>query len=307
MVAEGLQGIMNADEVVQGVERLAETREQIERAIADTKGKISVLWQEIGAAMPMFAYNDSRRVSAASTIKVAIMAALLEDIRAGKRTPGDLLFVPQAGILDDTEVFDTGERDASLFELMTWMIVSSDNTATNVLIEAAGMDAVNAYCAGIGLKDTVLGRRMLDFDARGRGLDNHTSARDQYILYNKLCRGEILDERLCADALGILRKQRSGDILRRYIWEDVAVAHKTGGLDHLCHDAGVFFLPQKTVATGAAATGAAAYFLGVFLEGPRAKTATNGSRGAYPARCTITIPLEECAFQVYNIEKMEVE
>jgi beta-lactamase class A len=259
MVAEGLQGIMNADEVVQNIERLAETRECIERAIADTKGEISVLWQEVGAATPLFSYNGNRRVVAASTIKVAIMAALLEDVRAGRRTPGDLFFVPQDLILDDTEVFDTGERDARLLELITWMVVSSDNTATNALIEAAGMDAINAYCASIGLRDTALRRRMLDYQARARGLDNHTSARDQFILYDKLCRGEILDGGLCDVALGILKKQRSGDMLRRYIWEDATLAHKTGGLDRLCHDAGVFFVPRAT------------YFLGVFLEGSALK------------------------------------
>jgi beta-lactamase class A len=238
---------------------LADTLARINRAIADTTGDICVLWQGIGAATPLFAYNDDRRITAASTIKVAIMAALLEDVRVGKRALSDLLFVPQSAITDDTEVFDTGERDASLIELITWMIVSSDNTATNVLIDAMGMDAINAYCESIGLKDTLLQRRMLDFEARERGLDNYTSPRDQYVLFDKLCRTEILDGRLCADALGILKKQRSGDLLRRYIWEDATAAHKTGGLDYLCHDAGVFFLPHAT------------YFLGVFLEGSALK------------------------------------
>jgi beta-lactamase class A len=166
-------------------------------------------------------------------------------------------------ILDDTEVFDQvfgqvfgqNERRVCFEELLTWMVALSDNTSTNVLIDKFGMGLVNEYCEKIGMRDTILSRKMLDFEAAKNGNENYTTLCDQFLLFEKLVNCKILLPAFCDVALNILKKQRSSDMLLRYIWEDANLAHKTGGLDYLCHDAGVFFRPGE------------AYFLGVFLQG----------------------------------------
>lgn len=235
--------------------KLYDTLDTINKCIAATKGEIGVLWQEIGADKPMFEFAPDRRMASASLIKVPVMLALLEDVRAGKRRLNDVIRVESGCLLEDSEPFDRGARGATLEELLTWMIIVSDNTSTNALIDGIGMEKINAWCAGAGLRDTVLMRKMLDFGAIERGMNNYTSARDQFILFNNLTENKILTPGLCATALRIFKKQRSGDMLLRYIWEDAEVAHKTGGLDYLCHDAGIFFLPGV------------AYFLAVLLQG----------------------------------------
>ena len=89
------------------------------------------------------------------------------------------------------------------------------------------------------------------------GRNNYTSALDQFRLYGMLYRGEILNEELRAVAADFLSRVRSFDELQRYIPDAVTVWHKPGGLDHLTHDAGVFFLEGRP------------YFLGVFTwDGP---------------------------------------
>ena len=121
------------------------------------------------------------------------------------------------------------------------MIVESDNTATNRVLDTVGFQAVNDYAARVlGLKDTVCQRKMLDWAAIQAGRNNFTSLSDQYRMYRLLCRGELLDGYLTAVAMDFLRRQRSMDCILRYIPQRVDFAHKTGGLDHLCHDAGVF-------------------------------------------------------------------
>ena len=145
-------------------------------------------------------------------------------------------------ILDDTQVFEYGPRKASLRELAVWMIVLSDNTSTNALIDALGFRAVNEYAASLGLRKTALRRKMLDFASREAGIDNVTSASDMFLLFKHLFREGARD---FSEAIEILRRQRSHDKLTRYIWEDVSIAHKTGGLDYLSHDAGVFSFKAK--------------------------------------------------------------
>lgn len=206
---------------------------------------------EIGAGL---------QVVSASTIKVAILYAALDLCGRGSLSLSQLIPIPEDRICADTEVFEPGNRAEegySLWELLYWMIVESDNTATNAVIRLLGYDAVNAWCAAHGLSQTVLQREMLDWDAIAAGRNNYTSAADQCRLYRLLYQGEILTAEGRAVAMDFLRRQRHLDCLLRYIPDPISVAHKGGGLDYLCHDAGLFLQPQRP------------YFLGVFTwDGP---------------------------------------
>ena len=169
-----------------------------------------------------------------------------------------MLPVPPETILEDTEVFERGVAAYSLWELLYWMIVESDNTATNTVIDALGYDAINSYARDVlGLKDTLCRRKMLDWAAIEAGRNNYTSTADQGRMYSLLFHGRILDEALRETAVDMLRRQRSTDLFLRYIPENVTVAHKTGGLDYVCHDAGIFYVPRRP------------FYLGIFTwDGP---------------------------------------
>lgn len=89
------------------------------------------------------------------------------------------------------------------------------------------------------------GTQMLDWDAVSAGRNNYTSAEDLLRVFRALYAETVLTPELCALARSILRRQRDTRMLTRYIWQDVPCAHKTGGLDRLSHDAGVFELPGR--------------------------------------------------------------
>ena len=221
-------------------------------------GKVSLLVGEVEGGGILHSLAPDTQVVSASTIKVPVLLAALEAVRQGKldlRAPLDL---PVGSILEDSEVFEYGPTSRSLWELLYWMIVESDNTATNRVLEAVGFEAVNTYARRtLGLRHTLCERRMLDWDAIRAGRNNYTSASDQFRMYRLLCRGELLDRGLTAVALDLLRRQRSMDGILRYIPVPVDFAHKPGGLDFLNHDAGVFFQPDG------------AWFLGIFTwDGP---------------------------------------
>ncbi|MEA4954005.1 MAG: serine hydrolase [Pseudoflavonifractor sp.] len=221
-------------------------------------GQTALLVSDPLSPESLHAWQETLRFPAASTIKTPILLTALEQVRQGMLSLTEPMTVPPESVLPDTEVFDRGENSYSLWELLYWMIVESDNTATNVILDALGFDAVNEYCAMIlGLENTLCQRKMLDFAAAGAGLDNFTSAADQRRLFSLLQGGQVLNPGLRKVALSILSRQRSQDCMLRYIPDAVEVAHKTGGLDGVAHDCGLFLLPRRP------------FFLGIFTwDGP---------------------------------------
>lgn len=203
---------------------------------------------------PLFDLGGKTRVVSASTIKTPILCTALEQVREGKLSLEQPVKVDREVILEDSEFFDLGPGTFPLWELLYWMIVTSDNTCTNVLIDLLGMDTINAWCAAHGLENSRVERKMLDWKAIEEGRNNYTSPWDQYKLFAALYCREILTPELCGVAWDILLRQRSTDQFLRYISDDVQVAHKTGGLDYLNHDCGIFCLPEHP------------YYLGVFVS-----------------------------------------
>lgn len=230
----------------------------LQSGIAAFPCKTSLLMTDLKTGQTLHAVEPETRCVSASTIKVPILLCALEEVRRGGLSLTDMLDLPANQILSDTQVFELGIEAYSLWELLYWMIVESDNTATNRIIERLGYEAINAYAADVlGLHSTVCCRRMLDWDAIREGRNNYTSAADQGRMYALLYRGEILDAPLREAALDMLRRQRCMDSFLRYIPDAVTLAHKTGGLDYLDHDAGIFYLPSRD------------YYLGVFTwDGP---------------------------------------
>lgn len=216
-------------------------------------GKVAYLFADMEGRAPYFGARAEERVVSASTIKVPVMMALFEKSRRENLPLETEIPVKSGQILGDSLVFEYGERPASLYELTVWMIVNSDNTATNVLLDYLGFAYLNGYFAQIGLKQARVERRMLDFDAVAQGRNNYISPTDFYRCMRLLTQRKGADP-LAALALDILARNRDCESLCRYLYEGPRVAHKSGGLDDIVHDAGVVAAPGGD------------YFLGVFVS-----------------------------------------
>ncbi len=206
--------------------------------------EISLLVKDFNTQDILYSYEEARKVVSASIIKVPIMLAALEQVQEGKIELDSPIELNDSIILEDTEVFEYGGGKYTLEELLVWMIIESDNTATNCLIDLFTMEKINAFCKKLSLNSTKLERRMLDFQAVKEGRNNYTSAKDMAILYGKLYNRTILTPDLCDTALSILKRQRHKQLSLRYIYDDITAAHKTGSLDNLNHDGGIFYLPN---------------------------------------------------------------
>ncbi len=232
----------------------SELEEIFIKEAASFQGKVAYLYADLDQKKTHFSHRAADQVVSASMIKVPIMMAVLERLLQEQKTIEEQILVKKEIICEDTKVFEYGERTASIKELLTWMIINSDNTSTNVLIQYMGMDRLQLYFNQIGLETTKVERLMLDFEAVAKGRNNYLSVADFYQCMRMLDGEEILTPEYCQLAIWILKQNRDDDTLNRYLFESPKLAHKTGGLDHIEHDAGIFYeLHHK-------------YFLGVFVS-----------------------------------------
>ena len=180
----------------------AELNAYLAAEIAAFPGKTSLLVADLPPGAVRHAWQPEEPVPSASTIKVPILLAALEEVRLG-RSPGAAGGAPPPRLCCPTPRCLTGETDCSPVGASPWMTALSDNTATNVILDLLGLDAVNRYATRVlGLQHTVCRRKMLDAAAAAAGRDNRTSAADQCRLYRQLCLGRLLTPRLTGDRPG---------------------------------------------------------------------------------------------------------
>ena len=221
-------------------------KNKLNEIINQSNEQLCILVHDMKENKTLYQHNQNVQVVSASTIKVPIMLYALNEVMNNKCSLNTKLFVSKEIILEDSEVFEQGPRQVSLYELLMWMIIKSDNTSTNVLINYFTMNKINEYCETVlETKSTSVQRIMLDFDAITQGKNNYTSQEDLCKMFIKLYNKEILDEQLCEVAMSILLNQRCQDQIVRYIYDPVQYAHKTGDLDYLHHDAGIMHINNK--------------------------------------------------------------
>ncbi|MEM2004503.1 MAG: serine hydrolase [Zestosphaera sp.] len=219
------------------------------REIARRSGGTFGLVVEVIRTGEEIVINEDETFPAASIIKVPV---LLEAFR--QALEGRLSLDEQIVLREEDKVGGMGvlkELTAGLklpfIDILTLMIIISDNVAANVAITKVGMENVNSFMKGLGLRKTLLQRKMMDFEARKRGLDNYTSPRDMADLLHKLYAKTILNEWSCEKVLDIMKKQQVNDRIPRYLPEGIPVAHKTGELAGVRHDVGIVFAKEPFI------------------------------------------------------------
>ncbi|MFN2564167.1 MAG: serine hydrolase [Gemmatimonadaceae bacterium] len=141
--------------------------------------------------------------------------------------------------------FADGSSELSNEDLAVLMIVLSDNTATNLLIDAVGTDAVNRTMASLGAPQTKLQRKMIRPEASARGEENVSTAREAADLMVRVARCDLPVSRdSCARIRRILEIPKS-DAVRRAVPGDVAVASKPGGIEGVAAIWAIVAVPDR--------------------------------------------------------------
>ncbi len=114
-------------------------QQQVLDELESAQAQVTALMVNADTGEAMINLDMEKPVVSASTIKVAIMLHALQRVEQGTLTLEQQLFIREKEILPDTTVFEYGAQSMSVGELIRWMIIESDNTATNALILKAGI------------------------------------------------------------------------------------------------------------------------------------------------------------------------
>ncbi len=224
-------------------ERLAAGIRTIE---ADLDGVLGVAVKDLKTG-ETFLINGNEVFPTASSIKIAVLFEIFKQAEEGKLRldefvdlkPGDK--VGGGGVLT---FMGKPHLSVSIQDLCALMIVLSDNTATNLLIEKAGMEAINRRMDAFGLTKTRLRRKMMDLTAAEEGRENVSTPTEMIALLEKIHGGQILKEPYRGELIDLLAIQKGGP-LQNGIPEDVIVAEKSGQLEAVRADAGIVYLKDR--------------------------------------------------------------
>lgn len=239
---------------------------KIQELLASFPGRCSIVITNLTSGVK-WEYCHRTSFAAASMIKLPIMVEVMRQAATGTISLDERLPVTSdvqtggAGILTELQP----GLNLTIRELVTLMIILSDNTATNLLIDRIGMDSVNTTMATLGLTSTTLRRRMMDFEAASRGLENTTSAGDLALLFSHIYASQIVPYEYGTLMLDILKRQQVRDKLPFYLPEEIEIAHKTGTLPGVEHDGGILYLPHAPYIICVLTDGHAANYEGLQL------------------------------------------
>lgn len=189
---------------------------------------------------------QSSPMRSASMIKVFLLATAMERVQQGTLSLDQTLTLHSSDKVGGAGVIAgyASGTELTLDTVLRFMITESDNTATNMVINLLGMDAINEYIQRNGYHDTILQRKMMDFDAVAAGRENYTSAADLghffVKLYNRNCVTPELDDVM----LDYLAGQTDTECFPAAL-PGVMMAHKTGELGGLYDDGGIIYQEGK--------------------------------------------------------------
>jgi beta-lactamase class A len=231
---------------------------QIEKQISKIDGDVAVAFQELSNAENTVLINADEEFHAASTMKVPVMIELYKQQREGllnlrdsivlvnefRSIVDESLYSMDIGDDSDDVIYSKIGTKQTLYDLMVPMITVSSNLATNVLIEIVDAKKTTQTMRDLGAKDIEVLRGVEDQKAYDLGLSNSTTARDLLVIMKAIANGNAGTKEDCENMLSILKNQEWNDMIPKYLPKGIEVAHKTGSITGVHHDAAIVYLPN---------------------------------------------------------------
>lgn len=194
-------------------------------------------------------------VQTASVIKLTILVEAMREVKTGKHHLDEKLTLDKDNVVQGSGVFQFFDLPlaVTLKDVLTFMIIESDNTATNMAIDDVGIKNVNDNIAAVGLKDTYLYKKVykpatgpMPADQKKFGLGK-TTAREMAKVMESIVNCDLHDQRLCDAMLYMLRNQQYRNMVPHFIeTTDTSeglslIGNKTGSLDAVRNDVAVVY------------------------------------------------------------------
>lgn len=232
---------------------------KIEKLIIESSAEtVSVAVYDLQTTQTLL-INERVSLHAASTMKVPVMMELFRQA-ANKQINLDASITVKnefASIVDgspyqlnpsddsDNVMYQKIGQPMTIRALIERMIVRSSNLATNLLIEKANAENVMKLMKALGANDIQVRRGVEDTKAFRAGLNNTTTAYDLMLLLRTIAEKKFLRAWACEEMTTILLKQEFNEGIPAGLPSGIRVAHKTGSITKIYHDAGIVYLPNR--------------------------------------------------------------
>jgi beta-lactamase class A len=234
-----------------------ELKNQINTELAKHKGVFALAYKNLLSGEEIL-INEKINFHAASTMKTPVLIEAYKQAKAGNYSIHDSLEIKNEfkSIVDgstyslnpkDDSEFDLYEKagkKVKIYDLLYLMIIQSSNLATNSIIDLVGAENVNKTMKEMGAVDIQVLRGVEDTKAFRAGLNNTTTAYDQMLIFTQMAQGDAIDKQSSDAMIDILLDQKFNDKIPAKLPKNVKVAHKTGWITGVNHDAGMVILPD---------------------------------------------------------------
>jgi beta-lactamase class A len=240
-------------------------QQRLQARIGNFQGTVSLYAKNLDSGVSA-GIRESEPVRTASTIKLPIMLAIFDAVARGQAKWTEPLTVNPNDKVSGSGIIGNELSNGvqlPLRDVLHLMIVLSDNTATNMILERFSANAVNAYLDKIGLRTTRALRKVRGdgtqlktpsgWSEAGKLPENQkyglgvSSPREMVTILEKLERGEIVSQDASKEMIAVLKRCQDDSGIRRRIG-DAPVANKTGALDALRSDVGVVYSKHGRIA-----------------------------------------------------------
>jgi beta-lactamase class A len=225
-------------------------QQQVEAMCNDFRGVAGVYMKDLTSGQTL-SVRGEEEFPTASSIKIQVLTQLLVRAEKGEINLDEKIHIqpehitPGSGVL----TYLDGNVELSVLDIAILMILVSDNTATNLCIDWAGMDETNALVRQLGMKHTTLRRKMQDRAAIARGDENTSTPADMVAMMETLAAGRP-SPWVAEKCLAILKKTKR-TLLNRAVPVNLVVANKPGGMERVKCDVGIVYLPRRPYAVAA--------------------------------------------------------
>ncbi len=235
-------------------------QQQIQSRIASSGADVAIAFRTLDSKSEFFFHPDIS-FHAASTMKIPVMIELFHQVQDGKLHLSDKLTIHNEfhSIVDgspykldpaddsETTLYNEVGQTRALSALCTLMITVSSNLATNLIIEKLGVENIRAIVTNLNASGMNVLRGVEDNKAFDKGLNNTTTARGLQVLMTAIADGRAVDPDASRQMIDILERQRFNESIPAGLPSGTRVAHKTGEISKIHHDAAIVFAPRPFV------------------------------------------------------------
>ena len=229
---------------------------EVKSLVSSFKGKVSLFAKNLDTG-ETYALNADDRVRTASTIKIAVMIEAFARVNEGKIKWTDEVVLTKekkvsgSGIL--AELSDG--LHLTLRDAVNLMMILSDNTATNLVLDVLTTDAVNARMESLGFKNIKIMRKVgsggesmagKDPENKKYGLGMATP-REMVLVMEKLERGEIISPAISKEMIELMKREQGRYAIGRSLW-NLDMASKYGALDRLRSSIAILYTKNGRIA-----------------------------------------------------------